>query len=210
MDQHQGLRAFSLHPQDVRLPQDRQPAGRRDSDVARARRAGALLEKQARDGRPRAPVYRVGAGLGSSARLPLRRQPGALARPPGPRAARPAQQAIVTRMTNIHRSITSDRIIDAVSRRDSSLDNPGFCVACGADADNCEPDARFYVCEVCGATAVFGAEELLLIPRTRNANSAQPGDAARPVLIVSPVGEGGAAQADSSVSAEGPEARHND
>jgi integrase len=47
-------------------------------------------------------------------------------------------------------------------------------------------------------------------PRTRDANSAQPGDAARPVLIVSPAGEGGAAQADSSVSAEGPEARHND
>lgn len=41
-------------------------------------------------------------------------------------------------------------------------DNPGFCVACGTEAEGCEPDARHYPCEHCGQSAVYGAEELLL------------------------------------------------
>ena len=63
----------------------------------------------------------------------------------------------------IHHSITADRIIEAVECAHTSLDNPGFCIACGADADGCEPDARNYRCECCGASQVFGAEELLLM-----------------------------------------------
>ena len=55
----------------------------------------------------------------------------------------------------LHKSITPERIMDACQRRDVSLDNPGFCTACGADA-------RGYECEECGAHAVYGAEELLL------------------------------------------------
>ena len=39
----------------------------------------------------------------------------------------------------------------------------GFCVKCGADAYGVEPDARGYACEECGAPAVYGAEELLLM-----------------------------------------------
>ena len=62
----------------------------------------------------------------------------------------------------IHPSITSARIAEAVERGHSSLDNPGLCVICGADADGCEPDARRYECEVCGERGVFGAEELLM------------------------------------------------
>jgi len=62
----------------------------------------------------------------------------------------------------IHPSITSDRITEAVQRGHSSLDNPGLCVICGADADGCEPDARRYECEACGERGVFGAEELFL------------------------------------------------
>ena len=58
--------------------------------------------------------------------------------------------------------ITLDRIIDACERRENGLDNPGFCTACGEDADGCEPDARKYLCEICGERAVYGAEELLL------------------------------------------------
>jgi hypothetical protein len=61
----------------------------------------------------------------------------------------------------IHKSITLKRIKEACERRMSSLDNPGFCVKCGRDADSCEPDAREYECESCGAMAVYGAEELL-------------------------------------------------
>lgn len=64
----------------------------------------------------------------------------------------------------IHASITFERIQDANERRDGvQCDNPGFCAACGADADNCEPDARGYECEECGATAVYGAEEFLFM-----------------------------------------------
>lgn len=62
----------------------------------------------------------------------------------------------------LHKSVTRARITEAVERGNNSLDNPGICVACGADADGCEPDAREYTCECCGARKVFGAEELMM------------------------------------------------
>jgi len=40
---------------------------------------------------------------------------------------------------------------------------PGFCLACGEEADGCEPDARQYECEACGARKVYGIEELLMM-----------------------------------------------
>lgn len=61
----------------------------------------------------------------------------------------------------IHESITIDRVTDACERSLYNTDNPGFCIACGADADGCEPDAEKYECEECGAHAVYGAEALL-------------------------------------------------
>ena len=39
----------------------------------------------------------------------------------------------------------------------------GFCLACGAQADGVEPDARKYECSECGAHKVYGAEEILLM-----------------------------------------------
>ena len=63
----------------------------------------------------------------------------------------------------IHPSITSARVIEACNRALRTLDNPGFCVACGEDAEGCEPDAERYECEHCGKRAVFGAERLLLV-----------------------------------------------
>lgn len=63
----------------------------------------------------------------------------------------------------LHPSITVERVMSAVERYHASLDNPGFCVACGEDADGCEPDARRYECECCGEHAVYGAEELLMM-----------------------------------------------
>jgi hypothetical protein len=62
----------------------------------------------------------------------------------------------------MHPSITADRVADAVERRMFSLDNPGFCIVCGDEADGCEPDARRYKCEHCGQHAVYGADELLI------------------------------------------------
>ena len=62
----------------------------------------------------------------------------------------------------MHPSITAERVVEACERQMTSLDNPGFCVACGCEAEGCEPDARRYKCESCGAMAVFGAEELVL------------------------------------------------
>lgn len=62
----------------------------------------------------------------------------------------------------MHESLTEDRIMAAVEDSMTSLENPGFCIACGADASGCEPDARNYQCEDCGARQVFGAEELML------------------------------------------------
>jgi hypothetical protein len=62
----------------------------------------------------------------------------------------------------LHPSVTPDCIAEACGRYQSSLDNPGFCIACGRDADGVEPDARRYRCESCGAPAVYGAEELAI------------------------------------------------
>lgn len=63
----------------------------------------------------------------------------------------------------MHPSVTVDRIVDLIRESHSSLSNPGICLACGADADGCEPDAREYNCECCDKNKVYGAEELLLM-----------------------------------------------
>lgn len=63
----------------------------------------------------------------------------------------------------MHPSVTPERVTEAVERARSSLDNPGFCIRCGADADGVEPDARKYECESCGEPGVYGAEELLIM-----------------------------------------------
>lgn len=59
----------------------------------------------------------------------------------------------------IHKKITMKRLEAAIE--DDSY--AGFCIACGADAEGCEPDAREYKCEGCGERKVFGAEELVLM-----------------------------------------------
>lgn len=62
----------------------------------------------------------------------------------------------------VHHSVTFERICEAVEARRTSLDDPGFCILCGADAYAVEPDAEGYECEVCEAPGVYGAEELLI------------------------------------------------
>jgi hypothetical protein len=63
----------------------------------------------------------------------------------------------------IHSSITLSRITDAVYRQHRTLDNPGFCLACGEEADGCEPDAQRYTCEYCDEPRVYGAEQILMM-----------------------------------------------
>lgn len=62
----------------------------------------------------------------------------------------------------IHPSITVERVCEAVERHGTSLDDPGFCTSCGAEAQGVEPDAEDYECEGCGEPAVQGAENLLM------------------------------------------------
>jgi hypothetical protein len=44
-----------------------------------------------------------------------------------------------------------------------SEDCGGWCLKCGEEAFGVEPDARRYECECCGARAVYGADEALLM-----------------------------------------------
>lgn len=39
----------------------------------------------------------------------------------------------------------------------------GFCLACGTDVPNIEPDMRKATCPECGAHKVYGGEELALM-----------------------------------------------
>ena len=55
--------------------------------------------------------------------------------------------------------VTLEQMMEAVEADDCR----GFCLACGAEAYNVEPDARKYTCESCGEPKVFGAEELLIM-----------------------------------------------
>ena len=61
-----------------------------------------------------------------------------------------------------HPAVTEEAVMTACGRRLTSLDNPGFCLACGAEADGVEPDACEYECEACGEAEVFGCEELMM------------------------------------------------
>lgn len=63
----------------------------------------------------------------------------------------------------VHKSVTSEGIVEAVERRMTSLDNPGICIGCGAEVEGVEPDAERYECESCEAPLVFGAEQLLFM-----------------------------------------------
>lgn len=53
--------------------------------------------------------------------------------------------------------------LDTLMQECESDANTGFCLACGEQADNVEPDARRYECESCGAHKVYGCQELLLM-----------------------------------------------
>lgn len=63
----------------------------------------------------------------------------------------------------VNPKVTPEVVAEACERYRTSLDNPGFCLLCGAENGGVEPDARGYGCEACGAPAsVYGCEELLM------------------------------------------------
>ena len=63
----------------------------------------------------------------------------------------------------IHPSITEERIFRLVKSQMFGLENPGICIACGEEADGCEPDAERYTCEFCNKDKVYGAEQLMFM-----------------------------------------------
>lgn len=60
-----------------------------------------------------------------------------------------------------HSDVTETAIMEACGRRLISLDNLGFCLACGIETGGVEPDACGYECEACGEDQVFGCDELM-------------------------------------------------
>ncbi len=66
-------------------------------------------------------------------------------------------------MPQLPSNLTADDILEACERRQTSLDNPGFCLACGEEQGGCEPDMRRGLCENCGARKVYGADELAIM-----------------------------------------------
>jgi hypothetical protein len=61
----------------------------------------------------------------------------------------------------IHSTITRELVIAACERRMTTLDDPGFCLECGAELQGVDPDAEAGECELCGEDAVSGCETLL-------------------------------------------------
>jgi hypothetical protein len=65
----------------------------------------------------------------------------------------------------LHVSLTRDRVEKGAIATVFDSANKGFCIACGADVENIEPDARAYNCRRCGRAKVYGAEEVLFMLR---------------------------------------------
>lgn len=53
------------------------------------------------------------------------------------------------------------KVISEDEYREMDDNYQGICLACGEIADECEPDARKYECQACGAKKVYGIEEAL-------------------------------------------------
>ena len=66
-------------------------------------------------------------------------------------------------MPKLQAIITQDRIADIIDRAETTLESPGLCVACGADAENVEPDATKTICNCCGRPAVYGVELIVVM-----------------------------------------------
>ncbi len=57
--------------------------------------------------------------------------------------------------------VSMDELTAAVEESQVGMSDIGFCLACGAEVYQVEPDARRGLCESCGKREVYGAEEIL-------------------------------------------------
>jgi len=64
---------------------------------------------------------------------------------------------------NIHPRLTEEVILAAAQEQLFGVGNIGFCVKCGAESDQCEPDADEYLCDDCGSYTVYGACEIAMM-----------------------------------------------
>ena len=55
-----------------------------------------------------------------------------------------------------------DDIMVVAEEQMFGMGNGGFCIACGAEIEGCEPDMVKGPCECCGERQVYGAQELVL------------------------------------------------
>ena len=58
--------------------------------------------------------------------------------------------------------IPENDLLQALEENMQGLSNWGFCLNCGNQQDECEPNVRNYTCKECGLSTVDGAEEILL------------------------------------------------
>src|SRR5262249_6489802 len=98
-----------------------------------------------------------------SGECPWRRALGQGGTRTAPRPCHPPSLRAGVPMPKIHASVTPERVLELVEAQVTSLDNPGICISCGADADGCDPDTVRARCEACGAMQVYGAEQLALM-----------------------------------------------
>ena len=66
-------------------------------------------------------------------------------------------------MPKLHASSTQDRIADLIDPAEATHESPGLCVACGADAEDAEPDAAKTICDCCSRLAVYGVELIVVM-----------------------------------------------
>ncbi len=63
----------------------------------------------------------------------------------------------------VHSTVTEERVVQLMKDELYTLDNPGICLACGAEHMACESDAEHYDCEECDEPQAFGAAFILLM-----------------------------------------------
>jgi len=68
-----------------------------------------------------------------------------------------------TQRVKLPSTLSLDDVMAAAEEQMFGLGNDGFCLKCGHQQDGCEPDARGYRCEDCGANAVYGATEIMMV-----------------------------------------------